>query len=113
MVSFGMTPNHIVNGRISEAKPVPSAIRTKRGCPADKRMLIENSSYEVSGFESSILDDSAPLGDLDRSIAGCDLATGGEVDGDAFSAGSELSNPARALDLRQNLKFRRIELLLT
>lgn len=38
------------------------------------------------------------FGDLDcwRST-GCDLATGGEVEGDAFSAVSDESNPARAL----------------
>ena len=38
------------------------------------------------------------FGDLDcwRST-GCDLATGGEVEGEAFSAVSEESSPARAL----------------
>lgn len=38
------------------------------------------------------------FGDLDRwRSTGCDLATGGEVEGEAFSAVSEESNPAKAL----------------
>jgi hypothetical protein len=62
-----------------------------------KKMIVGGTSHEVSGFESSPPADALPLGDLDRS-AGCELATGGEVAGEAFSAGSEDSNPARALN---------------
>ena len=55
-------------------------------------------SHEDSAFEPSPSAESLPLGDFDRwRSTGCDLATGGDVEGEAVSAASEDSRPARAL----------------
>lgn len=62
------------------------------------RVEMAGPPHEVSAFEPSPSAEPLPFGDFDRwRSTGCDLVTGGEVEGEAVSAGSDDSRLARAL----------------